>query len=63
METMIAIEHRGALVVVVVVVVVGVGVVLQYKILQSTLNFPPSQKNRLISPSRAKISLQKESLG
>lgn len=57
METMIAIGSRGA--VVVVVVVVGV-VVVQYNILQSTLSSLPSQKIRLISPSRAKVSLQKE---
>lgn len=56
METMIAIGSRGA---VVVVVVVGV-VVVQYNILQSTLSSLPSQKIRLISPSRAKVSLQKE---
>lgn len=54
---MIAIGSRGA--VVVVVVVVGV-VVVQYNILQSTLSSLPSQKIRLISPSRAKVSLQKE---
>lgn len=59
METMIAIGSRGAVVVVVVVVDVVV-VVVQYNILQSTLSSLPSQKIRLISPSRAKISLQKE---
>lgn len=56
METMIAIGSRGA---VVVVVVVGV-LVVQYNILQSTRSSLPSQKIRLISPSRAKVSLQKE---